>query len=85
MPHANGIPAWQRVLVGFDQWFNTWLGLVPRFRRAGFGHEDETVSSVLGKLTLQGSKPAKLFCRVLAKFDNNHCVDAIERSEGHRE
>lgn len=72
----------QRVFLAIDQFGNTLLGLIPALQRRGFGDEDETVSSVLGKLVLRGSRSAKLFCRFLALFDEHHCVDAIEQDEG---
>lgn len=68
--------------IALDQLGNTLLGLIPPLRARGFGDEDETVSSVLGKLTVRGSRAAKVFCRFLALFDNGHCRKAIEWDEG---
>lgn len=70
----------KRVLLGVDQLVNTLLGLVPRFRRAGFGDEDETISSVLGRLSRKGSRLALIACRGISWIlsDPGHCVDSIE-------
>lgn len=69
----------KNVLVGFDQWVNTWMG----------GDPDETISSTLGKLKRAhgGNISFKLhpFAAVvdwgLDKIDPGHSLDSIEGSE----
>lgn len=68
--------------IAFDQFVNALLGLIPALRRRGFGDADETISSVVGKLTRRGSKSAAAFCWFLSFFDKGHCTDAIEEDEG---
>jgi len=75
--------AWQRIGIAFDQFWNAVAGLVPAFRRRGFGDPDETVSSVFGKAALRGERWALMGCRVLNwLFRSQHCRDAIEKDEG---
>jgi hypothetical protein len=70
-----------RVLLGFDQLLNTFLG----------GDEDETLSSRLGKLKRRhgGAIPWRFWLglpRLLDQFlewiDPNHTFDSIEEDEG---
>ena len=70
----------KNVLVGFDQWVNTWMG----------GDPDETISSTLGKLKRAhgGSIPFKLHPVAsvvdwgLDRIDPGHSIDSIEDDEG---
>lgn len=62
-----------RVLIGFDQFFNTLIG----------GYPDETVSSRLGK-NRHKSKTADVICTFLDWIDPDHCFHAIENDEGER-
>lgn len=68
------------ILIGFDQWVNTWIG----------GSPDETISSRLGKLKRAhgGSIPFKKHPLAMVvdwglnKLDPGHSIDAIEEDEG---
>ena len=68
------------VLIGFDQWINTW------FR----GDPDETISSRIGKQKMihGGNIPfwrypfLNFIDKMLDRLDPNHSVDAIEKNEG---
>lgn len=77
-----------RLLLGIDQflnialsWYWNWL-----YETTLFGDEDETISSVLGKLTSQGK--ATNFRKVIDWFfwtffkQRNHCFESIEYDEG---
>lgn len=61
------------------------IALTKSDRFARFGHEDELISSVIGKndfidnLTLLG----KLVNKILHFFDANHSVKSIEKDEGY--
>lgn len=59
------------VLVAFDQFWNTVFG----------GDPDETVSSRAGKARHR-NRVADTLCRILDRFDQDHCEDAIEEDEG---
>lgn len=70
----------KRVLLGFDQLGNTILG----------GHEDETISSRVGRAALAGKKWGRL-CEalldrlfVMAGDEPNHCRRSIEWDEVRR-
>jgi len=63
--------AWA-IAVAHDQLANAAFG----------GHEDETLSSRAGKAAREGKRWACLFCRILDRFDLNHCEKAIEPDEG---
>lgn len=80
-PPKKGYSYVMRILVGFDQLVNTFFG----------GHEDETISSRLGKR--KRARDGKLLwsdwlglARPLDAFldwvDPNHSVEAIEEDEG---
>ena len=60
------------VLVGLDQWANTWLG----------GDPDETISSRAGKAKRRGNRWGRWLCKGLDILDPGHCNDAIEPDEG---
>ena len=67
------------VLIGFDQWANTWFG----------GDPDETISSRLGKWLRMPKKTwrhrvAYVICRMLHPLDANHCRKSIESDEGEK-
>jgi hypothetical protein len=64
-----------RILISIDQFFNTLF----------FGHEDETISSRMGKRARKGDKFAICFCKVLDLVDKNHCEKSIEEDEGFEE
>ena len=64
----------RRLFVAVDQLLNVVLG----------GHEDETISSRIGKDARRGRKFACVLCRVLDWLDPHHCEKAIERDEGKR-
>ena len=63
---------------------NTILGAIPTLRNLGFGDEDETISSVLGKLSQSGCVKCGLVCKVLdfLFMEEDHCIRAIEYDEG---
>jgi len=63
--------AWT-IAVAHDQLANAAFG----------GHEDETLSSRAGKAAREGKCWACVFCRLLDRFDPNHCEKAIEPNEG---
>lgn len=60
----------RRCLVAFDQMVNTVFG----------GHEDETISSRLGRHVVEGEGWARAVCAVVSWVlrDENHCVKSIE-------
>ena len=66
------------IAVSVDQFFNVLLG----------GDPDETISSRLGKWTLDSEidstrrRIAYGVCRALHWIDKNHCVKFIEANEG---
>ena len=64
----------RRLFVAVDQLLNVVFG----------GHEDETISSRIGKDARRGRKFACVLCRVLDWLDPHHCEKAIERDEGKR-
>ena len=64
----------RRLFVAVDQLLNVVFG----------GHEDETISSRIGKDARRGRKFACVLCRVLHWLDPHHCEKAIERDEGKR-
>ena len=73
------------ILIALDQlanvllkWPLNWL-----FGIKGFGHPDETISSVLGK-HYQMCKLCRAVCRLLALVDERHCRKAIEWDRGYR-
>lgn len=65
--------AW-RLAVSYDQLANTAFG----------GDEDETISSRAGKAAREGKWWACRLCRLLDRFDPNHCENNIEQDEGKR-
>ncbi|MFB6399923.1 hypothetical protein [Pseudomonas putida] len=62
----------QRLAVSFDQLANTALG----------GHEDETISSRAAKAARKGKRWGCLLCKLLDRFERNHCENSIELDEG---
>ena len=60
-----------RILISIDQLANTILG----------GNEDETISSGAAKAKLSGKKWGCVLCKLLDKFDKNHCEKSIETDE----
>ena len=64
------------ILIGFDQWVNTWIA----------GDPDETISSRLGKRVVSGKAtfPERWLALILNWLDPNHVFDAIEPDEGDR-
>lgn len=64
----------RRLFVAVDQLANVLLG----------GHEDETISSRIGKDARRGRKFACVLCQVLHWLDPHHCEKAIERDRGKR-
>jgi hypothetical protein len=58
----------QRLAVSFDQLANTVFG----------GNEDETISSRAGKEARKGKRWACLLCKLLDRFDPDHCERNIE-------
>ena len=60
-----------RILISIDQLANTILG----------GNEDETISSRAAKAKLQGKRWGCVLCKLLDKFDKNHCEKSIEMDE----
>lgn len=60
-----------RILISIDQLANTILG----------GNEDETISSRAAKAKLQGKRWGCGLCKLLDKFDKNHCDKSIEMDE----
>jgi len=79
-----------RSLVSIDQYANASLGGILNFvfgvkkDDAQFGNEDETVSSVLGKLFVRdaGNKFARFIYFFLDHIQENHCLMSIETDEG---
>lgn len=59
------------LLISADQFFNTVLG----------GNPDETISSRAAKAKLQGKQWGCVLCKLLDKFDKNHCDKSIELDE----
>ena len=64
----------RRLFVSADQLLNVVF----------LGHEDETISSRIGKDARRGRKFACVLCQVLHWLDPHHCEKAIERDEGKR-
>ena len=64
----------RRLFVAADQLLNVVF----------LGHEDETISSRIGKDARRGRKFACVLCQVLHWLDPHHCEKAIERDEGKR-
>ena len=60
------------VLLGFDQWVNTWFG----------GDPDETISSRAGKAARKGRNWAVGLCWGLDKLDPDHCETSVDETEG---
>jgi hypothetical protein len=56
------------VLLGLDQWANTWFGGAP----------DETISSRSGRAAADGKWWGRAMCWWLDKLDPGHCADAVE-------
>lgn len=59
--------AW-KLAVGYDQLANVAFG----------GDPDETISSRAGKAMKRGSRWACVLCRLLDRFDPDHCNRSIE-------
>lgn len=59
------------LLISADQFFNTVFG----------GNPDETISSRAAKAKLQGERWGCVLCKLLDKFDKNHCDKSIELDE----
>ena len=59
------------LLISADQFFNTVLG----------GNPDETISSRAAKAKPSGKKWGCVLCKLLDKFDKNHCEKSIEMDE----
>lgn len=79
----QGIKAWAwRCLVWLDQGMNVVFGpLLNRiFSIDGFGNEDETLSSVLGKYR-ERCRLCRWLCWLLDRIDPGHCEKNIERDE----
>jgi hypothetical protein len=49
------------------------------------GDPDETISSRLAKLNRKGNKIGVIGCKILNKFEENHCEKSIELDEGSRQ
>lgn len=71
------------LLIAFDQLANALIGpaLNRLLRTEAFGFPDETISSAMGKVQDRCSMCAWL-CRLLHRFDPDHCNRSIERDEG---
>ena len=59
---------WESI-VSLDKLLNKALG----------GEPDETISSRLGRESLEGSKLAKAVCKILHVFDSGHCGKSVTR------
>jgi len=75
-----------RLLLSFDQFLNVLLSpllnlILPKESTSKFGNEDETISSVLGK-NIKICRVCKMVCKLLALFQNKHCINSIESDEG---
>ncbi|TSE28246.1 hypothetical protein Tther_02247 [Tepidimonas thermarum] len=68
---SSGRRAWT-LAVSYDQLANAAFG----------GHEDETISSRAGKAAREGKRWACVLCRLLDRFDPNHCEKSIELDRG---
>jgi hypothetical protein len=56
---------------------------IDQFGNALFnGDPDETISSRLAKLNRKGNKIGVIGCKVLDKFEKDHCEKSIEKDEG---
>ncbi|CAB4122185.1 hypothetical protein UFOVP26_114 [uncultured Caudovirales phage] len=61
------------VLIAVDQLINTLIG----------GDPDETMSSRMGKLIMKRKCfLCKLICKLLDRFEINHCQESIEYDRG---
>ena len=73
------------ILIAIDQlanvvfkWPLNWI-----FGVRGFGHPDETISSVLGK-HYQTCRLCRIVCKFLSRFlGEKHCRKAVEKDEGY--
>lgn len=82
---ARGFGRWLwRILVWLDQGANVVFGPLLngllRPRAARFGSEDETLSSVFAKLRPE-CRLCRLLCRLLERFDPQHCDKSLEADE----
>lgn len=59
------------LLVAIDQFINAVFGGLP----------DETISSRAAKAELNGKKWGCVLCKILNKFDKDHCAKNIEWDE----
>ena len=78
----------RRILLSIDQGLNVWFSPVWNwmYDTDKFGNEDETISSVLGKLQPEG-KAARFRGAVNWVFlhltgEQSHCAENIEADEG---
>jgi len=74
------------ILIAIDQLANV-IFKYPLdfiFGVRGFGHPDETISSVLGKHYEQ-CRLCRVVCKFLSLFDERHCRRAIESDRGYKE
>lgn len=68
---AGSARAW-RLAVAHDQLFNAATG----------GDEDETISSRAAKAARKGQRWGCVLCKLLSKFDPEHCEKNIEPDRG---
>lgn len=73
----------RRFLLSIDQLANVLLSLIPSLKRRGFGDEDETISSVVGKNYRKGDRLFLIVAlyNILEFIDPGHCAKAIEEDE----
>ena len=77
----------KRLLIAIDQLANVLFEPIFRvifFGDKGWGDEDETISSVLGK-NYKKCRACRFVCRILSHLDwtsTQHCRDSIEEDEG---
>jgi len=74
------------LFVSFDRFLNVLFKwpLNFLFGIKGFGHPDETISSVIGKHYYE-CKLCRVVCKFLSIFDERHCRDAIDNKHGYEE
>jgi hypothetical protein len=83
---------YKRVAVSKDQYLNVTMRYffnstmckdIPNQKKYLFGHEDETISSALGKNLRRGTltKFGYFWDRILHLIENNHTLLAIEEDE----
>ncbi|KXA71094.1 hypothetical protein AXA74_20275 [Bordetella hinzii LMG 13501] len=79
---AGNLIALVAALVGSDRAWRVAVSNDQTLNAALAGSEDETISSRAGKAARAGRKWGCVLCKVLDRFDPQHCQKNIEEDEG---